>query len=182
VVLSGAIVSVVALASAFVIQPLIQRWVDREAEIAMKAEQLARVRSLVERKPEFQGALTGLREAQTVAGRRLLEGNTAAVAASGLQLLLNRYAEESRVLLQRIDVVGVPEADTGQLVPIPARLSGSADIYGLVDLLFYLQEGEKLLVIDDFRAGSIPGLGGASGLINWAITLHGYYGPAAVRS
>ena len=27
------------------------------------------------------------------------------------------------------------------------------DIYGLVDLLFYLQHGEKLLVIDDLRVG-----------------------------
>jgi hypothetical protein len=46
------------------------------------------------------------------------------------------------------------------------------DIYGLVDLLFYLQQGEKLLVIDDLRVSASRG---AENLLTMSLGLHGYY-------
>jgi hypothetical protein len=106
-----------------------------------------------------------------------LEGNTAAVAASTLQQLINRYAEESRVSLDRVDIASDLQPEQSELVAIPARLSGRADIYGLVDILFYLQQGEKLLVIDELRVGvgATRSAGPNLSLITWTMDLHGYY-------
>jgi type II secretory pathway component PulM len=175
IVVGGAAVSVVALLGVYLVAPLTSRWTGREAEIQLRAEQLARLKSLIDQEDAIRSAVDELREERRYAGRRLLEGNTAAVAASGLQQLINRYAEESRVPLDRVDVAGDLESEPTELLAIPARLAGRADIYGLVDLLFYLQQGEKLLVIDDLRVGTTRAVGPQADLVTWSIDLHGYY-------
>lgn len=177
--MGGATISAVALLSVYLVVPLASRWTARENEIQLRAEQLARLKSLIDQDDAVEAAVEALREERRFAGRRLLEGNTAAVAASGLQQLINRYAEESRVSLDRVDVAGDLDTEQPELLAIPARLSGRADIYGLVDLLFYLQQGEKLLVIDDLRVGTTRSVGPQADLVTWTIDLHGYY--AALR-
>jgi hypothetical protein len=182
VVLGGALVSAVALVAVYGVLPFAARWMDREAELAVKAEQLARLETLIAQRDAIQQTLVRLRDERGRAGSLLLEGETPAVAASRLLELLNRFAEESRVLLDRVDMAGEVEASGDSLVPIPAQVTARGDIYGLVDLLFYLQHGEKLLVIDDFRmnAGRAPGTAGQ--LVTWTIALHGYYAGARTAS
>ena len=173
-VLGGAALSVGAVLIVLVLLPLGQRWGDREAEIRMRAEQLARIEALIAGRESVERQLAELRGAHADAGERLLEGGTMAVAASGLQLLLNRYAAESKVTLDRVDVVsqaGAPDSIT----QVPARIAVRGDVYGLVDMLFYLQHGQKLLVIDDLRAmAGQPGRLG-DGLMTATVSLHGYY-------
>jgi len=174
VVLVGAALSVGAVLAVLVLVPLARRWSDREAEISVRAEQLARIEALIAGREAVERQVTELQGAHADAGQRLLEGGTMAVAASGLQLLLNRYAAESKVTLERVDVVsqaGAPDSIT----QVPARIAVRGDIYGLVDLLFYLQHGQKLLVIDDFRA--MAGQAGRPGesLLTATVSLHGYY-------
>jgi len=174
VVLVGAALSVGAVLAVLVLLPLTRRWSDREAEIRMRAEQLARIEALIAGREKVERRLTELQGAHADAGQRLLEGGTMAVAASSLQLLLNRYAAESKVTLERVDVVsqaGAPDSIT----QVPARIAVRGDIYGLVDLLFYLQHGQKLLVIDDFRAMDGQAGRSADGLLTATVSLHGYY-------
>jgi hypothetical protein len=104
----------------------------------------------------------------------LLAGETAAVAGSSLQLLLNRYAQESRVVLDRVDAVRPSGTEAG-ILEVPARVAVRGDIYGLVDLLFYLQNGEKLLVIDDMRVSEGRGNRSGQRLLTMSVSLHGYY-------
>jgi hypothetical protein len=174
VVIGGAAISAVAAVAVLVVLPQARRWLDREDQIAMHAEQLARLESLVEREDMVRDRLAALERERTAAARQLLEGETAAVAASSLQLLLNRYATESRVELDRVDAVSRP-ADTDGITEIPARISVRGDIYGLVDLLFYLQNGEKLLVVDELRVGQVPAGRGTVELLTASVSLHGYY-------
>jgi type II secretory pathway component PulM len=178
VVLGGALVSAVALVTVYAVLPFAQHWMDREAELAVKAEQLARLETLIAQRDAIQETLVRLRDERGRAGSLLLEGETPAVAASRLLELLNRFAEESRVLLDRVDMAGEVEASGDSLVPIPAQVTARGDIYGLVDLLFYLQHGEKLLVIDDFRMNAGRAAGTAGQLVTWTIALHGYYAGA----
>ena len=177
IVVGGAALSAAALLGVYVVAPLASRWTNREAEIQLRAEQAARLKSLIDQEDAIRGAVDVLREERSFAGRRLLEGNTPAVAASGLQQLINRYAQESRVSLDRVDVAGDLGSEPAELLAIPAQLAGRADIYGLVDLLFYLQQGEKLLVIDDLRVGTTRAIGPQADLVTWSIDLHGYYAP-----
>ena len=174
VVLVGAALSSVAVLTVLVALPVARRWTDREAEIRLRAEQLARLEGLIASREPIARQLAAMQDARAEAAQRLLEGETMAVAASGLQLLLNRYAAESKVTLDRVDVVSQAEAPDS-IAPVPARIVVRGDIYGLVDLLFYLQHGQKLLVIDDLRASSV--LTGRSGeaSLTATVSLHGYY-------
>lgn len=174
VVAAGAGVSLLAVLTVFVVVPAVGRWVDREAEIELRAEHLARLQSLVDRRASIERRLQELEHDRDVAGRRLLEGETPAVAASSLQLLLNRYATESRLVLDRVDAV-TQRGSAGGITEIPARIAVRGDIYGLVDLLFYLQHGEKLLVIDDLRVGDARSASGEAALLTISLSLHGYY-------
>ncbi len=168
--LGGAAITIAALGLAFGVLPFVDHWREREAATRARAEQLARLESLATRRGAIERAVSALREQHARSGGRLLAGGTAAVAASTLQLLLQRYADESRVLVQRVDVAGAGEDAAAGLVSVPARLFAQGDIYGLVDLLFYLQQGETLLVVDDVRVTA----GAGPGLLSVSIALHGY--------
>ncbi len=111
-------------------------------------------------------------------GRRLLTGSTPVLAASVLQTLLRSYAEQSMVTIQRIDIARDFEPGEDGLTPIGLQLSARGDIYGLVDLLYLVQHGEKLLVVDDLRVNATAARRrSAPALIGWTIYLHGFYVP-----
>jgi type II secretory pathway component PulM len=174
VIAAGGGVSVLALLTVLVVLPQARRWLDREEQIAMRGEQLARLEALIAREETVRQRLVDLQQARASAGRLLLAGETAAVAGSSLQLLLNRYAAESRVVLDRVDAVRASGDETG-ITEVPARVTVRGDIYGLVDLLFYLQHGEKLLVLDDLRVSETRGGRGEENLLTVSMSLHGYY-------
>ncbi len=175
VIAVGGGVSVLALLAVLLVIPQGRRWLGREDRIAMRSEQLARLEALISREDSVRQQLVELRQARAGAGRLLLAGETAAVAASSLQLLLNRYATESRVVLDRVDAVSRTTEAEGSIEEIPARVTVRGDIYGLVDLLFYLQHGEKLLVIDDLRVSGVRAGLRAEDLLTVTVNLHGYY-------
>ncbi len=170
---AGAAVSVVALAFAYVVLPQARRWTEREARISLRSEQLARLEAVLAQEASLRDALTKLERDRGAADRRLLPGGTVAVAGSNLQLLLNRQVAASGMELQRVDAVG-EAAGQGPLRQIPARITVRGDIRGLVDLLVRLQESEALLAVDELRASSTPGPGGAVDVITASIALHGY--------
>ena len=183
-VAAGAVVSALALLVVLVVLPLRDRWVEREAEIAAKREQLARLRGLVKSERAIRDALAAQRRNRGPLSTRLLTGATPALAASELQLLIQRYANQSRVTLERVDVVGEPKPAEEGLPAIPVQLSGQGDIYGLIDLLYYLQHGEKLLVIDEIQVTGAQSFAetlgegtplGNTDLLQWSVRLHGPY-------
>lgn len=179
VVLGGGAVAVLALALVVGVLPLLDRWTAREAEIAAKAGQRARLAALVENESRIREALAELRASRASRSTRLLSGATQALAASELQLLLRRYADQSRVSLNRVEVAGDTSGAEPGLVPVPVRLSGAGDVSGLVDLLFYLQHGEKLLVIDEVRVTAPPPRRTGVQLLSWSVQLHGYHAPGS---
>jgi len=187
VVLAGAAISVGALVWAYGIAPAGVRWREREAAIAVRAEQLARLRALVALDTVVRQRTALLTNHALRARGLLLGGATPALAASDLQGLLGQYAERSGITLERVDVAGVP-VPSDSLLPVPARITARGGLAGLVDLLFYLHHGEPLLVIDDLR---VFGRGGrqayvreGEGELTWTIALHGYHlsEPAPGRS
>src|SRR6266571_41051 len=177
VVLGGAIVSVIAVAVVLLVLPFAQRWQAREAAYAASREQWVRLETLAASTARLQRAAD---EA------RLVTGATPALAASVLQGLLQRYADESSVQLDRVDVAGQPRADKPGLLATPVQLQGQGDIYGLVDFLYRLQHADKLLVLDELTlsAGFVGAFAGGTAQQNlsWSLRLHGLYGAAAPGS
>jgi hypothetical protein len=178
VIAGGALVSVLALALVYGILPFGRHWSAREAAITAKAEQLARLQALIDNEAELGEAVEELEAARESSARRLLVGSTPALAASSLQTLLRSYAEQSRITLDRVDIAREFEPDTLGIIPVQASLVVRGDLYGLVDFLFYLQNGEKLLVIDGLSV-SAPLRRGQPGpeIISWTLSLRALYVP-----
>jgi type II secretory pathway component PulM len=181
VVAGGAAVSAIALFVVLLMLPFIHQWSAREAAIGASRDQWTRLQALVSGESRLRRALDTVRLAQQSVRARLLTGPTAAVAASNLQVLLQRYADESAVQLDRVDAVGEPEASREGLLAIPVRLQVHGDVYGLVDFLYRLQHGEKLLVTDELgvNAGLESTMGSQS--LTWSVRLHGLY-PASAQT
>jgi len=173
----GAAIAVVALVTVYAVLPFARRWSERESAIAAKAESVARLESLIQAAPRLRAAVDELAGTRQRAARALVTGSTPALAASSLQTLIKGYADRSRVTLQQVDVGREPEPVEGGLSRIDLQLRGLGDVYGLVDLLFYVQNGEKLLIPDELRVVASPSRGTGEQLLSWTIDLHAYYSP-----
>ena len=172
----GAGVLALAFATTLVILPEIDRWSARETALEAHAEQRARLEALVESETALRRTLAGRRQAQAGAMRLMLVGATPALAASNLQALLQQYAEESWVQLNRVDVAGQLKADRPGLVAVPVVLQGQGDVYGLVDFLYRIQHGQRLLVIDEISVNTRSTyLQDKDQLLTWSIRAHGLY-------
>lgn len=181
--ITGVAVSAMALILVYAILPFARDWADRAAALEAKAEQAARLEALVESEAELRAVVDELQARRDRRSRRLLTGTTPVLAASVLQTLVRSYAEESLVTLQRIDAARDFEAADDGLVPIGLQVTARGDVYGLVELLYLLQHGEKLLVIDDLRVNAAARRTARDqAIITWTINLHGYYAPEDARS
>ncbi len=182
VVAGGAILSAVALITVYGVLPFARRWSEREARIAALAEQAGRLEALVESQSALDRVVAELDRSRERRDRRLLLGQTADLAASSLQSLVKGYADRSRVRLERVDVVRDLESESSGLTPVGLRLTVRGDVYGLVDFLFYLQNGEKLLVLDELRVtasgrAATRASAGAE-LLSWSVRLHAFHATA----
>jgi type II secretory pathway component PulM len=172
----GAGIVALALATTLVILPEIDRWSAREATLEAHAEQRARLEGLVESETALRRTLAQRRQAQAGAMRLMLAGASPALAASNLQALLQQYAEESWVQLNRVDVAGQLKADRPGLVAVPVVLQGQGDVHGLVDFLYRIQHGQRLLVIDEISVNTRSTyLQDKDQLLTWSLRAHGLY-------
>jgi hypothetical protein len=175
VVLGGAAVAATVLLVMFALLPLRERWTSEESTYSASRDRYVRLQTLVASESRLRQALEAQQQALRASVGLLATGSTPALAASNLQALVQRYAEESVVQLDRIFVAGEAKADSLGLVSIPVQLQGQGDIYGLVDFLFRLQHGEKLLVIDDLTISAGLPQAGRLEFVVWSMTMHGLY-------
>jgi len=171
----GAIISALALAVTLFAGPLLDRWATREAELEANRERLTRLQALVTSEGKLRQALGARQRAHAATMQLLLVGATPALAASNLQAQLQQYADESFVQLNRVDVVGEPKAERPGLVSIPVMLQGQGDVYGLVDYLYRLQYGQRLLVIDDISINARSAWLQKDQTLLWSVRAHGLY-------
>src|SRR5438445_2140553 len=185
VVLGGALVSATALVLVLLGLPLAHHWAVREAAYTASREQWLRLAALAASTDRLRRAVDERTLAHATDEARLVTGATPALAASALQGLLQRYADESSVQLNRVDVASQPRPDQPGLLAIPVQLQCQGDVYGLVDFLYRLAGGEKLLSLADFTLhagftmGPAPGSGPrrdrAPQPLSWSLRLHGLY-------
>jgi type II secretory pathway component PulM len=182
VLLGGAAIAAAALLVVFAFLPLRDRWSSQDSTYAASRDRYVRLQTLVASESRLRQALEAQQQALRASVGLLATGSTPALAASNLQALVQRYAEESVVQLDRIFVAGEAKADSLGLVSIPVQLQGQGDMYGLVDFLFRLQHGEKLLVIDDLTITAALPQTGRQDFIVWSMTMHGLYASAGKAS
>ena len=182
VVVGGVIVSAAALLATLIVAPLAQRWVRREAVYAAQRDQWTRLDGLARGIDRLRQTRDAQRRAPS-ADTRLVTGATAALAASALQGLLQRHADDAGIRLDRVDVASQPRPDRAGFLAIPAQLQGQGDVYALVDFLHRLQAGEVLLVVDDMNVSAVTDAAARDGwqTLLWTVRLHGLYRAPSVR-
>ena len=168
----GVLVSVVALTVAYGALPFVRRWRAREEVIASQMDRLARLRGLIAGEEALRAAVRDRAAALEGGPQRLLAGRTPALAAAALQSELQRYADESQVMVSRLDVAGAPVTG-GSLPRLPATMSAVGDVHGIVDLLDRVQRGPLALEITELTVRPNPALRGD--LIQITIALAGAY-------
>ena len=179
IVLGGAAVSVVAVVLAWGVLPFLETWQQREAALTTKKERIARLSALV--------AAEGSIRARLEAGRRrargdeaaLLDGGTAALAASELQVLLRRYADASPARLSRVDVLAAADTTVAGFAAVPVRLTAESDVRGLTAFLRRIQEGRPLLRFDQLQVSGGRLLDDGRQVLTLSGRLHGYFRPEA---
>jgi len=191
-VLGGVLVSASALVIVLLGLPFAHHWAVREAAYTASREQWLRFAALTGNTDGLRRALVERKLAHAPDEARLVTGATPALAASSLQGLLQRYADESSVQLNRVDVASQPRPDQSSLLAIPVQLQCQGDIYGLVDFLSRLEHSEKLLALDELsvnagfamsnRSGSGPRPRKAPQAFSWSLRLHGLYRAAGGAS
>lgn len=173
VVMGGAALSVASLVLVLGVSPFVSRWSAREESIAAKRQQLERLRTLVGSANLVRHSVDSMRSVRGANAGKVLRAPTSALAAAKLQDLLRTYAQASRVDLADVDVGGEPATDSAGLTAIPVRLSADGDIYGLTDLLWHIEHGEKLLIIDEMRLNGRSPRDDGTQPLSWNLRLRG---------
>ncbi len=114
VVVSGALVVVVALALTWIVLPFAREWSRREAAISalrLEADSLA---GLMVARAMLEARATEREAALAASGRRVFHARSLTLAASALQSLLTDAADASHLVVTRLDVAQDVEQDIAQ--------------------------------------------------------------------
>jgi hypothetical protein len=166
----------------FVALPYARRWSEQTAAIETARDQRDRLRSLLASEDAIRPALDARRAARHAYAQRLVTGGTPSVAASELQAVISRYAQESGVSVTRMSVVGEPAPIEPGLSAIPLQLTAEGDVYGLAGFLSRLDHGEKLLAVEEITVSvGSPNRDGTHSFV-WSLRLRGPYAELATKS
>lgn len=156
----GIAVLVIAFVASRVVLPVAREWRDREAQIDLARERVARLNGLALYQDSLVQAAQQATEMPMVP--RVLRARTAALAASELQGMLQEYSRVSRVSISRLDVASrvEGEADGAGAQFIPASVSATTDVYGLADLLNRIETGELALDVSELSVSPNAALRG----------------------
>jgi hypothetical protein len=167
----GAIASAVVLAVA-VGAPALRRALDREAAIAARSAELARLRGLADGGDALLApALGARREVMAALPQRPLRAETPELAAGALQALLQQMADESQLSVVQLDAAGAADTTRAGTPALPATLVATGDVYAVADLLSRVEQGAVLLEVHECTVQALAGQRGASGQERLQVTL-----------
>lgn len=164
-----------AFALAYGVLPFARHWSAREDLIAMRAEQVARLRWLSTHETELrQVAATRTTHVVGAARPQLLTGRSPALAASRLQTLLQSYADDAGITVSQLNVSGSADSVVAGVASIPATLTAVGDIHGVADFVSRVQHGGTLMDVREIGISPNPALRGE--LLQLSVTLRAPYG------
>ncbi len=136
--------------------PVMKRWGDREALIAARRGELARLNGVTGAESMLRTAVDARSARAAEYPQRPVAAATAALAAGVLQGVLQRYADESQLSVSELNVSGEPDSTAVPLAALPATLIALGDVFGVADLLSRVQNGTTLLEVRELTVQINP--------------------------
>lgn len=158
----GTIATAVVVLAA-VCLPVARRTLDREAAIAARVAELARLDGLTQHGEALTPLVAARRERLSGSPQRPLAAASPDLAAGALQALLQQYADESQLTVAQLDATGAPDTSAAGGTALPATLVATGDVHGVADLLARLEQGAVLLEIRECTVQVLAGQRTAAG-------------------
>jgi type II secretory pathway component PulM len=136
--------------------PAARAWSDREALIAARRNELARLQGLSAAESTLREAVNARTTRAAEFPQRPVSAGTAALAAGVLQGVLQRYADDSQLSVSELNVSGEPDSTAVPLAALPATLIALGDVYGVADLVSRVQNGNTLLEVRELSVQINP--------------------------
>jgi hypothetical protein len=154
--LSWGAVAVACVLAVSMLIPIVRKWSDREALIAARRGELARLGGVKGAESMLRTAVNARESRAAEFPQRPVSAATAALAAGVLQGVLQRYADESQLSVSELNVSGEPDSTAVPLAALPATLIALGDVYGIADLLSRVQNGNTLLEVRELTVQINP--------------------------
>lgn len=138
-----------------VVTPYLHAVQETRSTLEANRDLLVRERRLIAGVKRYPAALDSGKARLAVAAERLFEGDNEPALVSALAAHLRRYARESRVHLAELKSTTADSA-TSALTAIAMSVSGESDLEGVLTFLHSLEEGTKLVHVDQLEIESSP--------------------------
>lgn len=145
----GGLVAAAVLGYLYVVEPLTERREQVQAELSIREARLQRQQRLVERRERYEQELEELRAEVERQRARLLPGDKAPLAASELQSLVKRTAQETGVEVRSERVL--PTNDRAGYTEVPVEVTLSGPIRAIASFLHQLEAAPLLLAVQDVK-------------------------------
>ncbi len=142
----GAALAVYALIT-WVIQPLTAQQSNIEQKIEDKIRFIQKYQQVLDRKPYYEAKAKAIEATRTQIARRFLSENKPGLATAKLQKILEQFARQSGVAIERVRVESPQPMEAMTAIPIEMTLRSS--LKKLSRFLYQIETHEKILVVEN---------------------------------
>lgn len=161
------IIGVVVLSAAVIYRffPAVKGLEPSPDALFMKEREIAKFTKVIQEKPDLEKKLKSLGVELERMERGLLSGHTSALAASEIQSILSKIAEQIGVEFQTMRIVQAKKEKESSYLGIPVQFRINCSIRQLKDLLYQIESSQKYLKIDSMRI-EVRGKGDSATLLS----------------
>lgn len=146
-IVGGALVVFLIFVYQVVFSPILSKGKDREEEILIKENMLAKYKGVSKKKGQLQKDISLLKLRLKEIEGGLLDGSNPSLAAAALQEIINETASQSGISISSVRVL--PSSSIEMYTEIPVRIQTTCSILGLKDFLYKIENHTKLLSIKE---------------------------------
>lgn len=145
----GAVAVVLFCTLKFGLFPLYDTFIERRNEIAQKEKAREKYLKFLKKQADFEKSGKNWAREKALVQQGLLRGETTSLAAADIQRLVDDFARQSKVDMQRVKVLDSDTRD--DFVVIPVQVVFSSDLTRLVKFIRSIEADRKLLTMPDLR-------------------------------
>jgi hypothetical protein len=131
--------------------PDIPSFLSGSDERSFKVKELMKYREVLREKKRLEVTLLSAERELARAEAGLLPQETPALAAADIQNMLNNIAEQRHIHIESIRVLKPKPTENGDYITIPLEVIMTASIRQIKDVLFFIENSQRLLKITAMR-------------------------------